>query len=78
MGFWPLRSNTVEVLSESVKNVIASEVAEAVYQQLKTGKYVQDGYILEVANEIAKRALKIEFVAVENSDSFRFRIEARP
>lgn len=72
MLFIPVTTSIREVLSQAVKDIIAKEVAEKVYQEMKSGKYIQDAYLLEIANHIAKNALNLEIIPLENVDGFRF------
>jgi hypothetical protein len=75
---WPFQASTHQVLSQSVKQEIARRVAEKVYLEMRTGKYLEDAYIFEVAQVISEKAFDLELCHSENSNTIYFRIKDKP
>lgn len=66
---------TIEVLSEAVKKEIARQVADKISVELRSPKYIENAYIFKIAEEIASRHFRLEFVRNENdSFSLRYRV----
>lgn len=73
MFFYPVTTSFVERLSETVKNEIAKQVAEKVYEEMRSGKYLEDAYIFKVAESIASSEFQLELLRHPDSDSFTIR-----